>query len=106
MSFKVGRQKTGGRQIGTPNKRTSHLVDVLNEMDVDPVRAIMELLPALEPKEQVDVYRDLMTYLYPKRKAIEHNHNIESITINEMSDEELEKASYEAYLRAKSRYEA
>lgn len=71
MSFEEGHPKLGGRVKGTPNKRTSQITDILNEMNVDPVRAILELIPGLEPKEQVDVYLDLMTYIYPKLKAVQ-----------------------------------
>lgn len=63
--------KTGGRRKGTPNRRTLLLADILEKAGLDvPVR-VSELLPALSPKEQVDVLLKLMEYLYPKRKAIE-----------------------------------
>ena len=38
---------------------------------IEPEKAILDLPPSLDTKEQVDVYRDLLTDTYPKRKAVE-----------------------------------
>jgi hypothetical protein len=71
MGFKDGHDRVGGRAKGVPNKRTLDLMARLEEHGIEPVREILALMPELSPKEQVDVYRDLLTYLYPKRKALE-----------------------------------
>ncbi len=63
--------RIGGRQKGTPNKKTLALVEILEAKKIDPVSGLSTLLPILEPEKQADVYLKLMEYLYPKRKAIE-----------------------------------
>ncbi len=62
-----------GRKPGTPNKKTVELKSVLDELSVDPVRALFDLLPMLDLEKQADVYMRMMEYLYPKRKAVEHS---------------------------------
>lgn len=71
--FRPGDKKpeTSGRKPGTPNKRTTMLVDTLDSLEIEPIRKIVDLLPMLEPKEQVGVYLDLLAYVFPKRKAVE-----------------------------------
>lgn len=91
MSRVKGSKKTGGRQKGTPNKRTLLLNEKFEEMGVDlPERIEREIrrLKAIErrirkkfPKEperrvpyiksRLATYLELMNYMYPKRKAIE-----------------------------------
>lgn len=51
----------------------------------------MELLPSLSPEKQADVLVDLMSYVYPKRKAIEQlNVNAGYIDINSLSREQVQ----------------
>jgi hypothetical protein len=71
MSFETGKQKTGGRMAGTPNKRTTQLIETLDGLNIDLPTKILELLPTLLPEKQVDVLLHLMPYVYPKRKAVE-----------------------------------
>lgn len=73
MAKQKGALKTGGRQKGTPNRRTLVLQSVTEAMGMDVPRRLAELLPQLEPGKQADVLLDLMGYLYPKRKSIEHS---------------------------------
>lgn len=70
-SFKPGqpRPANAGRKKGTPNKSTLALCSILSELKLDPVRALNELLPQLEPKDQASVHMKLMEYIYPKRRA-------------------------------------
>ena len=70
--FKPGHKRLGGRQKGTPNKKTQALIDILDSLKFDPVRKIYELLPSLDEWQQTQVCLDLISYLYPKRKAVEH----------------------------------
>ena len=66
-------RKTGGRCAGTPNKRTREVIDLLRELDCDPIRGMVEV--ARDPRATLElrgkVYRDLATYVYPRRKAVE-----------------------------------
>ncbi|MCB9072500.1 MAG: hypothetical protein H6623_02675 [Bdellovibrionaceae bacterium] len=65
-----GIAKTGGRQKGTPNKRTLVLADCLTDLNFDILERITDLIPILDVNKQADVLLELMTYLYPKRKAV------------------------------------
>ncbi len=78
--FKPGdkRPENAGRKPGTLNKKTMLLFETLETLRVDPVREIIDLLPALEPKDKVNVYLDLLGYIYPKRKAIEFSEETEN----------------------------
>lgn len=79
-------KKTGGRKKGTPNRKTLILQEVLETLDLDiPMRLRDELsnlddvqkfgyTPDIKFKAinlRVQIYLELMNYLYPKRKAIE-----------------------------------
>jgi len=65
--------KTGGREKGTPNKRTVELAERLEALDCDPVARLANLAndPDLDPAIRARCCIELMAYLYPKRKAIE-----------------------------------
>lgn len=69
----IGSTKTGGRSKGTPNKRTILLDEILTENNLNVPQRIVDLLPRLDPKDQMTVLMGLMQYLYPKRKATEIN---------------------------------
>lgn len=71
MASKPGRPKYGGRKKGTPNKKTEHLIETFKALNLDVPERIVELLPKLSPEKQAEVLLELMSYLYPKRKAIE-----------------------------------
>jgi hypothetical protein len=68
-----GSPKTGGRTPGTPNKKTIALKSITEALGLDVPKRIAELLPQLDPAKQVDVLLNLMSYIYPKRKAVEHS---------------------------------
>lgn len=71
MARSIGIPKTGGRQVGTPNKRTRVLEETLERLGSDVPERILDLLPQLTPDRQVDVLLGLMPYLYPKRRMVE-----------------------------------
>jgi hypothetical protein len=73
MARPSGLPKTGGRKTGTPNRKTAALKSIVDELGLDVPSRLRELLPNLSPEKQADVLLDLMSYLYPKRKAIEHS---------------------------------
>ncbi|MBI2602842.1 MAG: hypothetical protein HYW48_07290 [Deltaproteobacteria bacterium] len=71
MSWPAGKargKKTGGRKKGTPNKRTAMLSEEFEKIGLHIPSHLSKLLPALSPKDQVDVLLKLMDFLYPKRK--------------------------------------
>lgn len=83
------REKTGGRQKGTPNKRTVHFRKLLKELDFDPtvelvkelrkktvVAVVQAVKKGQKPEEpfnsdKAKILRDLHEYLYPRRKPVE-----------------------------------
>jgi hypothetical protein len=71
--FQRGQERpvNSGRQKGIPNRKTLILRDTFKELGQDLPTKIMEILPQLSPEKQIDVYMELMQYVYPKRKAIE-----------------------------------
>ena len=86
--------KTGGRQKGTPNKRTADLLEKLgNYNPLDALLAISQ--DENTPLEiQVKINLDLMNYVYPKRKSVEFNDKID-VSISEQSVDELQKYLFE-----------
>jgi hypothetical protein len=72
MAKRVGAAKTGGRKIGTPNKRTVEIAARLEELGCDPIEGMARI--AMNPKHTPDLrgrmYAELAQYLYPKRKAL------------------------------------
>lgn len=68
-----GHKKWGGRAKGTPNKRTAELQDFFDSKGMFIPQMIVDRLGDLDSKDQVDVLMQIMPYLYPKRRAIEHS---------------------------------
>jgi hypothetical protein len=71
MGRPSGSLKTGGRKKGTPNKSSAFLLDALLQHGIDPITELAGLLPKLELEKRADILVSLMSYFYPKRKAIE-----------------------------------
>ena len=86
--------KTGGRQKGTPNKRTADLLERLG--NYNPLDALLAISQDEDtPLEiQVKINLDLMNYIYPKRKSVEFNDKID-VSISEKSVDELQKYLFE-----------
>ena len=66
-------ERRGGRAPGTPNKRTTELIERLVELECDPVEGLARIAadPNTDAVLRARVYADLLPYLYPKRKAVE-----------------------------------
>ncbi len=71
MAKPAGLAKTGGRQKGTPNKRTLCLEAALRNAGIDVVVELANTLAGTSPDVRARVLVDLLSYLYPKRKASE-----------------------------------
>lgn len=68
--------KTGGRQKGTPNKRTADIVERLKGVDI--VGELLEIARTTDKEDtRVTVYKELLKYVYPQRKAVEMTGEIE-----------------------------
>ena len=65
--------KSGGRESGTPNKRTQEVKDRLEELGCDPIEGMAKLAMNDDtPKElRGQMYKELAQYVAPKRRAIE-----------------------------------
>ena len=68
-----GQPRTGGRQKGTPNKKTAEVRDLLLSLKCDPVRgmALIAMNKKNPPELRGRMYSELAQYMWPKRKAIE-----------------------------------
>ncbi len=92
------KKKGSGRQKGTPNKRTKLLNEILDAKDFCIPGKLIELLPSLSFEKQVDILLDLMSYVYPKRKAIEQlNVNEEFVDLNSLSREQIQELHSEIH---------
>ena len=74
MPRQKGTTKTGGRTRGSLNKKTKELHEILQAAKVNVPELLIEMLPKLDVEKQADVLLKLMSYLYPKRKPVEHIH--------------------------------
>ena len=73
---KKGGEKTGGRKKGTPNKRTADIIERLKGEDI--VGELLEIAHTTqEESTKVTVYKELMKYVYPQRKAVEIANDVE-----------------------------
>lgn len=66
MAFKKGKPKTGGREVGTPNKVNKALRERVKELVERRFDTLEENLNYLEPKEQIIVLMKLMEFVLPK----------------------------------------
>jgi hypothetical protein len=66
-------RKTGGRVAGTPNRRTTELVERLAALGCDPVEGMARIAMDLSnpPELRGRMYAELAGYVYPKRRAVE-----------------------------------
>jgi len=71
MARPTGLPKTGGRKLGTPNKRSLRLNEIFNSLEFYIPSELVKLLPDLEVKDRAQVLLKLLEYVYPKRRPIE-----------------------------------
>ena len=66
-------RKTGGREKGTPNKKTQALIEKLDALGCDPVEGMANIAmdEGNPPELRGRMYAELAQYLYPKRRATE-----------------------------------
>jgi hypothetical protein len=110
MPKPVKGQKTpgSGRKKGTPNKATIGLqAEIESLLGKSLPAALFERLGELEAKDYCHAILDLMSYIYPKRKAIEHSGKIdqrfiqEAEALYELSDSELAEIAKEEIAKKK-----
>lgn len=65
-----GLGRLGGREAGTPNKRSMLVESLLALENIDLPSEILKCCDTLKPFEKAQVMLKLMEYVYPKKKAI------------------------------------
>lgn len=89
----------GGRAKGTPNRDTQKVIEIIEREKCDPIEFlcwvvnanVAKLKEAPELEQRIAAAKELASYIYPKRKAIEHS--VEDETIGKI-------LSYEEYIRS------
>ena len=68
-------ERRGGRQKGTPNKRTLDVADRLKTLGCDPIEgmALIAMDESNTPELRGKMFSELAQYIAPKRKAVEHS---------------------------------
>jgi hypothetical protein len=67
------KEKTGGREKGTPNKVTRELRETLKATLANELEQIPELLNELSTEKRLDYLMKLLPYVLPKVQSIEMN---------------------------------
>lgn len=85
--------KTGGRAKGTKNKRTQEVIDILNELDCNPIEGLANVAKiAMEKQDYAlagNMYKELSQYMFPKRRAVEVSAEInQDISVEELTDQQ------------------
>lgn len=67
--------RRGGRQKGTPNKKTQLVIDRLSELQCNPIEGMIRIAQYAESAGELTIalsaYKELAQYCYPKRKAVD-----------------------------------
>ncbi|RAJ95418.1 hypothetical protein LX87_03163 [Larkinella arboricola] len=83
MPFNPGKEKTGGRKVGTPNRTTSTIKERIAQLVDEKFDSIIDDLEKLDPQERVTVYLRLLEYVIPKQRETR-------IDLSTLSDEEID----------------
>lgn len=101
--FKKGHEKFAGRKIGTPNKKTMELFEILSARDFNPAEKILDLFESTEDDHlKATLLGILMRYVYPQRKTVDVSGQVDHKLVNRiqelkaMSPEDLEQARIRA----------
>lgn len=73
MAAPKGHPKWGGRKKGQPNKHTLGMQERFEAAGKDPVKVMIDLLDSLDETMRFQAAKELIQYVHPKRKAIEHS---------------------------------
>jgi hypothetical protein len=72
MSFEIGHSKQGGRQKGTPNKKTLMKADeILTQLNINPIRKLIEIAESegVTTDQKINCYKEIAKYTFPKLKS-------------------------------------
>lgn len=96
----MSKEKTGGRQSGTPNRRTQEIERLLGSMNCDPIEGMAEIAQLAREENDLrlagQMYKELAQYVAPKRRSIEVRTDQSVNPIDKMTEEELEAAIRES----------
>jgi len=87
MAFKKGRNKTGGRTKGTPNRTTENLRQLLKGFITE--EAIKNDLAELTPAERLNFISKILPYVLPKMAEVEVTGTPINFIIPNTSDTDL-----------------
>jgi len=82
------RQKTGGRQKGTPNKLNIELKERINNFLEDKWEQVIEDFDSIEPEKRIAMFEKLLQFALPKMQAtkleadINNKNNIEFVNVS------------------------
>jgi len=85
MPFKKGEKRpdNAGRKKGTKNKLNLGVEEALQARGIDCVDEMLDIAQNTEKEDiKLAVYKELLKYVYPQRKAIEFAQDIELPSIN------------------------
>lgn len=85
MPFKKGEKRpdNAGRKKGTKNKLNLGVEEALQARGIDCVDEMLDIAQNTEKEDiKLAVYKELLKYVYPQRKAIEFAQDIEMPSIN------------------------
>jgi hypothetical protein len=83
MQFEKGREKTGGRKPGTPNKSSTDIKSRIASLIDSQFELILSDLEMLEPKDRVGAYLKFMEYVLPKQRE-------QKIDLSTLTEEEVD----------------
>ena len=64
------RQKTGGRTLGTPNKTTTEIRDLISAFVGNNVETLQRDFDQLEAKERLQFFEKFLQYSIPKQREM------------------------------------
>lgn len=73
--------KFGGRKAGTPNKATKKTKEIIASIVEENLSTLNDDIKSLEPKDRINAMLQLMKYVTPQLKAIEHEYSDASIDV-------------------------
>lgn len=97
-AFEKGREKTGGRAKGTPNKTTTDLKDWVFRLLQRNLKQIEKDLKELDAKERLILFEKLLRYVLPRQQAVTAD--------VALGFDEKEVEQFRAWQSRQARYEA
>lgn len=91
MAFTKGQPKplNSGRKLGVKNKkRIIKAADVLASKDINPVEEMLKLMPELSPRDQIETWKFLLSYIEakPKDSSIEDENSNQELNVEDLKE--------------------